>query len=178
MVDTFYPPHYFSKTTSMHAPLSDNLVLRQYVSELLPKLSSHLSHLNIPAEHTVPLSWFLTAYASALPEPALLRIWDVWLCLPNQRTFLFNIALTLLSMHAKQILECETQGEFFAYMSNKCKVSEEDGEEKVNELIRQAFLWRKKLEQQDLELRRRLAMRRLKRNSSLEALYDRAERDA
>lgn len=78
MVDSFFPPDYFSKETSLNAPLSDNVVLRQYVRELLPKLSEKMNELDIDAEHTVPLSWFLTAFASVLPETVLLRIWDVW----------------------------------------------------------------------------------------------------
>jgi hypothetical protein len=113
------------------------------------------------------LSWFLTAFASVLPETVLLRIWDVWLCLPNQKTFLFNIALTLLTQHAKGLIECESQGEWFAYMSNSTWVSEEP--EKVNELIRMAFGMRRKLEQ--VEFRRGLAVKRLKRHPSTDALY-------
>ncbi|CAK3930480.1 Hypothetical predicted protein [Lecanosticta acicola] len=167
MVDDFFPPDYFSKETSLNGPISDNIVLRQYVGELLPRLSDKLHELEIDPEHTVPLSWFLTAFASVLPETVLLRIWDVWLTLPSQKTFLFNIALTLLSNHTRPLLECETQGEYFAYMSNKCKVSEDPTQ--IVELIRQAFLMRKKLE--GVEVRRGLAVKKLKRHASTEALF-------
>ncbi|KJX94964.1 hypothetical protein TI39_contig4145g00009 [Zymoseptoria brevis] len=167
MVDDYFPAEYFSKDTAMSAPLSDNVVLRQYVRELMPRLWDKMSELEVDPEHTVPLSWFLTAFASVLPETVLLRIWDVWLCLPNQKTFLFNIALTLLAHHAKNLIECQSQGEWFAYMSNSVRVSEEP--ERVNELIRQAFAMRRKLEQ--VEMRRALEMKRLKRHPSTDALY-------
>lgn len=167
MVDEYFPRNYFSKDSAMSAPISDNVVLRQYVRELLPKLSDKMNELEVDPEHTVPLSWFLTAFASVLSETVLLRIWDVWLCLPNQRTFLFNIALTLLTQHAKGLIECESQGEWFAYMSNTVWVSEEP--EKVNELIRLAFTLRKKLEQ--VELRRALAMKKIQKHPSMDALY-------
>lgn len=167
MVDEYFPRHYFAKDSAMSAPISDNVVLRQYVQELLPKLSDKMNELEVDPEHTVPLSWFLTAFASVLPEAVLLRIWDVWLCLPNQKTFLFNIALTLLTQHSKGLIECESQGEWFAYMSNNAWVSEDP--EKVNELIRQAFTMRRKLEQ--VELRRALAMKRIQKHPSTDALY-------
>ena len=167
MVDHFFPVDYFSKDAAMDMPIADNAVLRQYVAELAPKLSDTLTALNIAAAHTVPLSWFLTAFASVLPETALLRIWDVWLCLPGQTTFLFNVALVLLTQHAKELCECETQGEYFAYMSGQCRVSEDPAE--INELIRQAFVMRKKLEH--VELRRSLAMKKIKKNPSMDALY-------
>ncbi|KAK4494122.1 hypothetical protein PRZ48_014420 [Zasmidium cellare] len=168
MVDHFFPPDYFSKETALSAPISDTVVLRQYVRELLPKLSDHLTALDISPQNTVPLSWFLTAFASVLPESLLLRIWDVWLCLPNQKTFLFNVALTLLQQHAKELLECETQGEYFAYMTSSIGVSEEEG--KRGEFLRQAFLLRRRLE--GVEVRRAVEMKRLRRSASTEGLYD------
>lgn len=167
MVDEYFPRNYFSKDSAMSAPISDNVVLRQYVRELLPKLSDKMNELEVDPEHTVPLSWFLTAFASVLPETVLLRIWDVWLCLPNQKTYLFNIALTILTQHAKGLIACQSQGEWFAYMSNTVWVSEEP--EKVNELIRLAFTMRRKLEQ--VELRRALAMNKIQKHPSMDALY-------
>lgn len=168
MVDHLFPSDYFSKEAALSAPISDNVVLRQYVRELMPKLSERLHELDIDAEHTVPLSWFLTAFASVLPETVLLRIWDVWLCLPNMKVFLFNVALTLLQHHAKDLMECENQGEYFAYMSSNIKVPEEP--EKISEFLRQAFLMRRKLEQ--VELRRAVEMKKLRKHASTDALYD------
>ncbi|USW57264.1 Putative Rab-GTPase-TBC domain-containing protein [Septoria linicola] len=168
MVDNFFPKNYFSKETAMSAPIADNIVLRSYIKEQLPKLAAKMDQLEVAPEHTVPLSWFLTAFTSVLPESVLLRIWDVWLCIPGQQTFLFNIALTLLAVHQKGLVECEDQSDWWAYMSSRIKVSEEP--DKVNELIRSAFLMRKKLEH--VEQRRTLEVKRnLKKTPSTEALY-------
>ncbi|KAK4617734.1 TBC domain-containing protein [Fulvia fulva] len=167
MVDSYFPPDYFSPDTAMSAPIADNVVLRQYVKDLLPKLYDKMSSLEIEPEHTVPLSWFLTAFASVLPESVLLRIWDVWLCVPNSKTFLFNVALTLLAAHAKNLMSCEDQGEYWAYMTSKIRVGEEP--DKVNELIRSAFGLRKRLEQ--VEMRRGLAVKKVRKHASTEALF-------
>ncbi|EME40893.1 hypothetical protein DOTSEDRAFT_90974 [Dothistroma septosporum NZE10] len=167
MVESHFPPDYFSPDTAMSAPIADNVVLRQYVKDLLPKLFDKMALLEIEPEHTVPLSWFLTAFASVLPESVLLRIWDVWLCVPNQKTFLFNIALTLLAAHAKNLMNCEDQGEYWAYMTSKIRISEDP--EKVNELIRSAFGLRKRLEQ--VEMRRGLAVKKVRKHASTEALF-------
>lgn len=169
MVDSFFPANYFSKETAMSAPIADNVVLRSYVKEQLPKLAARFDALDIASEHTVPLSWFLTAFTAILPESVLLRIWDVWLCLPGQETFLFNVALTLLAAHQKGLMECEDQSEIWAYMSSKIKISEEP--EKVTELIRSAFLLRKKLE--GVDARRSSELKKaFRRTGSMEGLDD------
>ncbi|PPJ50893.1 hypothetical protein CBER1_07588 [Cercospora berteroae] len=168
MVDSFFPVDYFSKATAMSIPIADNIVLRSYVKEQLPKLAAKMDILDIAPEHTVPLSWFLTAFTSVLPESVLLRIWDVWLCVPGQKTFIFNVALTLLAIHQKGLMDCEDQSEFWAYMSNKIKVSEEP--DKVNELIKSAFVMRKRLEL--VEQRRAVEVKKsIRRTASTEALY-------
>jgi hypothetical protein len=167
MVDDYFPPDYFARDAALTAPVSDNVVLRAYVADVLPKLADKLVALDIDAAHTVPLSWFLTAFASVLPESVLLRVWDVWLCLPHQKTFLFNVALALLTLHQKGLLECDGPGDYFAYMSNKMRVPEETA--RIDDFIRQAFVMRKKLEQ--VEMRRALEMRKLRKHASTEALY-------
>lgn len=168
MVDNYFPKNYFSKEDNFNAPTSDNIVLRQYIKELMPKLSDKLKALDIPPGFTVPLNWFLTAFAAVLPESVLLRVWDVWLCAPNGKTFIFNVALTLLAQHQRALLACDSDSDYWVYTTGQMKVSEEP--EKVNELIRQARLMGKKLE--GLEVRRALEnTKRVKKHASTEALY-------
>ncbi|KXS97853.1 hypothetical protein AC578_7653 [Pseudocercospora eumusae] len=168
MVDNYFPKDYFSREADLNAPISDNNVLRQYIKELLPRLAEKLNALDIPPDHTVPLNWFLTAFAAVLPESVLLRVWDVWLCIPDQKAFLFNVALSLLAQHHKQLLACETDGDYWAYTTSQMKVSEEP--DKVNELIRQARLIGRKLD--GVSLRRSLEIsKRVKKHASTEALY-------
>ncbi|RMX88665.1 hypothetical protein D0869_01455, partial [Hortaea werneckii] len=92
MVDNFFPDDYFSRENSLIGPLADSVVLRSYVKELMPQLAKRMDELDIPHDHTVPLSWFFTAFSSALPENVLMRVWDIWLCLPGQKSFLFHVA--------------------------------------------------------------------------------------
>lgn len=170
MVSTFFPPDYFARKAGLLAPLADNVVLRGYVRELLPRLGSHLdNNLNLAPEHTAPLSWFMTGFAAVLPASALLRVWDVWLGLPGHQAFLLAVALSLLATHARQLCACESSSEYFAYMAAHCRVADDEHPAKVTELVRQAVALRRKLE--GVEVRRALAMTKFKRNSSTEALY-------
>ncbi|KAK4544922.1 hypothetical protein LTR36_003827 [Oleoguttula mirabilis] len=168
MVDSYFPQGYFSRENAMVGPLADSVVLRSYVKELMPILAKHMDALEIPYDHTVPLSWFFTAFSSTLSEDVLMRVWDIWLCLPGQKTFLFNVALAILTQNAAEILECENEGEYWSYLDNQCKLNGDA--EWVNELMKQAFIFRKKLD--NVEERRVLETKTLrKRRGSTEALY-------
>jgi len=135
----------------------------------MPQLSKHMDHLDIPADRTVPLSWFYTAFSSVLSQDILMRIWDVWLCLPGQKAFIFNVALAILMQNAAALLECVDEGEYMSFMSNSIKV--EGDAEWVNELIKQAFALRKKLE--GVEEKRELETKVLRRKQgSMEALFE------
>jgi hypothetical protein len=127
LIDDFFPTDYFSREEGLRGPLADNIVLRAYIRDLFPKLSDHLAALEIPPEQTVPLNWFLTAFTAVLPAEALLRVWDVWLCLPDLRVSgLFHIALALLSIHAKRLCQCPTASDYYAYISNQCRLVDDD----------------------------------------------------
>jgi small G protein signaling modulator 3 len=168
MVDNFFPEGYFSREKAMTGPLADSIVLRQYVKELLPQLAKHMDDLGIPADHTVPLKWFFTAFSDALPEDVLMRVWDIWLCCPGQKTFLFNVALVILSQNAAGLMECESEGEYWAFLDGQCKM---DGDaEWVNDMIRQAFMMRKKVEGVD-EMRALEVKLLRKKGDSTEALF-------
>jgi len=168
IVETYFPVDYFSRAANLTGPLADNVVIRKYVDELLPQLGKHLDALRIPPDRTVPLSWFYTAFSSVLAQDILMRIWDVWLCLPGQKAFIFNVALAIVMQNAGALLECEDEGEYMGFMSNQIKV---DGDaEWVNELIKLAMSLRKKLE--GVEERRELKTKLLRRKQgSTEALF-------
>jgi len=168
VVENYFPLDYFSRKANMSGPLADNVVIRKYVEEFMPALAKHMDKLNIPADHTVPLSWFYTAFSSVLSQEVLMRIWDVWLCLPGQKAFVFNIALALLMQNVSELMACEDEGEYMSFMSNDIKV---DGDaEWLNELIKQAISLRKKLE--GVEEKRELETKVLRRKQgSTEALF-------
>jgi hypothetical protein len=135
LIDDFFPADYFSREEGLRGPLADNIVLRAYIRDLFPKLSEHLAYLEIPPEQTVPLNWFLTAFTAVLPAEALLRVWDVWLCLPDLRVSgLFHIALALLSMHAKRLCQCPTASDYYAYITSHYRLVDDEEAEGLSVL--------------------------------------------
>ncbi|KAJ5097906.1 hypothetical protein N7532_004907 [Penicillium argentinense] len=78
MIEIILPQHYYDH--GLLASRADQVVLRQYVSELLPKLSAHLDNLGIELE-ALTFQWFLSVFTDCLSAEALYRVWDVILCL-------------------------------------------------------------------------------------------------
>lgn len=166
MVDHFFPAGYFSRDAPMHGALADNAVLRGYVRELMPKLDEKLSELDIDASATFQPGWHLTALANRLPRSALQRVWDIWLCLPRQKTFLFNVVLAMMKLRSEEILALESSAEYNAF---DWRVPDEAG--KIDELVRTALLLRKKVDGEQVAQRREAETKKLRRSSSTHALY-------
>ncbi|KAJ5497560.1 hypothetical protein N7463_009547 [Penicillium fimorum] len=78
MIEIILPQHYYDH--GLLASRADQVVLRQYISELLPKLSAHLEELEIELE-ALTFQWFLSVFTDCLSAEALYRVWDVVLCL-------------------------------------------------------------------------------------------------
>ncbi|KUM59745.1 hypothetical protein ACN42_g7396 [Penicillium freii] len=78
MIEIILPQHYYDH--GLLASRADQVVLRQYISELLPKLSGHLEELGIELE-ALTFQWFLSVFTDCLSAEALYRVWDVVLCL-------------------------------------------------------------------------------------------------
>lgn len=78
MVEIILPQHYYDH--GLLASRADQVVLRQYISQVLPKLSSHLDDLGIELE-ALTFQWFLSVFTDCLSAEALYRVWDVVLCL-------------------------------------------------------------------------------------------------
>ena len=107
VIDSILPSGYFDK--SLLVSRADQLVLRGYVAEVLPKLSGRLEELGVELE-AVTFSWFLSLYTSALSGEALYRVWDVVLCLNSSDapaaanasiSSLTGIMLDTASLHRK-----------------------------------------------------------------------------
>jgi len=87
MVENILPAHYYDG--ALLASRADQQVLRQYVAEVLPRLSAHLDELGVELE-ALTFQWFLSIFTDCLSAEALYRVWDVLLCLntappaPNQ----------------------------------------------------------------------------------------------
>ncbi|KAJ5762553.1 uncharacterized protein N7511_005935 [Penicillium nucicola] len=78
MIEIILPQHYYDH--GLLASRADQVVLRQYISELLPRLSAHLEELGIELE-ALTFQWFLSVFTDCLSAEALYRVWDVVLCL-------------------------------------------------------------------------------------------------
>lgn len=132
MIEVILPQHYYDH--GLLASRADQVVLRQYITEVLPKLSAHLEDLGIELE-ALTFQWFLSVFTDCLSAEALYRVWDVVLCLdasavtnnptsssaqendPSTNaaktiasgsgggsTFLFQVALALLKLNEQQLL--------------------------------------------------------------------------
>lgn len=73
MIEIILPPHYYDH--GLLASRADQVVLRQYISELLPKLSAHLEDLGIELE-ALTFQWFLSVFTDCLSAEALYRVWE------------------------------------------------------------------------------------------------------
>ncbi|KAL2175377.1 rab-GTPase-TBC domain-containing protein [Thermothelomyces heterothallicus CBS 202.75] len=117
MVETILPPHYLDH--SLLASRADQTVLRQYVREVLPRLSAHFDALAIDLE-TMTFQWFLSLFTDCLSAEALFRVWDVVLCHPaDAGAFLFQVALALLKLNEAALLRCESPAAVYTYINHQ-----------------------------------------------------------
>lgn len=78
MIENILPQHYYDH--GLLASRADQHVLRQYIREILPRLSAHLDDLGVELE-ALTFQWFLSVFTDCLSAEALYRVWDVVLCL-------------------------------------------------------------------------------------------------
>ena len=121
MIENILPRHYYDN--SLLTSRADQQVLRQYVGELLPRLSGLLDALGIELE-ALTFQWFLSLFTDCLTAEALYRVWDVLLCCKDEdgnggSTFLFQVALALLKLNEAQLIACGTPGEVYSYLGGE-----------------------------------------------------------
>lgn len=116
IIENILPQGYYDQ--SLIASRADQQVLRQYVSEIIPKLSAHLENLGIELE-ALTFQWFLSVFTDCLSAEALYRVWDVVFCTNDGSTFLFQVALALLKLNEPQLLKCETPAEIYTYINHQ-----------------------------------------------------------
>ena len=78
MIENILPAHYYDQ--GLVGSRADQVVLREYVNEVLPKLGNSLDELGIELE-ALTFQWFLSVFTDCLSAEALYRVWDVVLCL-------------------------------------------------------------------------------------------------
>lgn len=178
IVENFFPKNYFGRADNMILPLADSTLLEKYIQHLIPRLGSHLKEAGFGETHPIFVKWFFTAFSNTLPAPVLMRVWDVWLCMPNQKYFLFSFALALLAHNADGLMQCEDSGDFLAYLDGKLKIPED---EDLTEMLKEAVRLSKKLGDVDARREEEAAGLRLesklqrRKTGSMEALVDRED---
>jgi hypothetical protein len=121
LIEKVLPTSYFTAEQDWQGPRADTIVLRHYIRTLLPRLGTHLDELDVVDEQTVPINWFLTAFASTLSVEALFRVWDVVLGVPgqNQQVFLLHVAIALLKLNEDELLKADSSAGVYDYMDRK-----------------------------------------------------------
>ncbi|KAJ5657347.1 uncharacterized protein N7484_000996 [Penicillium longicatenatum] len=185
MIEIILPQHYYDH--GLLASRADQVVLRQYISELLPKLSAHLENLGIELE-ALTFQWFLSVFTDCLSAEALYRVWDVVLCLnvtssitPNGvkdgsdkatptpedlasgsgggSTFLFQVALALLKLNEPQLLTtCSTPAALYTYINHQMT----NHAISIDGLIHASEALRNMVRREDVLSRRAVALREMR----------------
>ena len=143
IIENILPSGYYSST--LLASRADQLVLRHYVSVLLPRLSAHLDNLGIELE-ALTFQWFLSVFTSCLSAEALFRVWDVVLCLNDGSTFLFQVALALLKLNEGRLMAEDTAGGVY-----NCLGGVSDHEVGIDGLIRGSEALKGEVKREDVE---------------------------
>jgi hypothetical protein len=151
MIENILPDNYYDQ--HLLTSRADQSVLREYVVELLPKLSNHLDLLEIELE-ALTFQWFLSVFTDCLSAEALYRVWDVVLCMQDGSTFLFQVALALLKLNEKQLLQCETPAEVYHYINNQMT----NHAISIDGLIQASDALNKMVKRKDVEERRQRAV--------------------
>jgi len=151
MIENILPRGYYDH--NLLASRADQQVLRQYVAEILPKLSSHLDELGIELE-ALTFQWFLSVFTDCLSAEALFRVWDVVLCTNDGSTFLFQVALALLKLNERQLLQCTTPASIYTYINHQMT----NHAISIDGLIHASDGLRKVVKRDDVETRRSKAI--------------------
>jgi small G protein signaling modulator 3 len=83
IIENILPSGYFDR--GLLVSRADQIVLRSYVSEVLPKLGAQFEELGVELE-ACSFMWFLSLFTGCLSAEALYRVWDVVLCLNSSDT--------------------------------------------------------------------------------------------
>lgn len=157
VIEQILPAGYFAPP--LLASRADSVVLRGYVKDVLPALSSHLEDLSIDLE-ALTFQWFLSLFTDCLSAEALFRIWDVVFCTCSTEgsTFLFQVALALLKLNEKELLRCQAPGDVYWYLGNKVT----DHAVGIDGLVSASEALGKLVRRAEVEERRRDAIQELK----------------
>lgn len=151
IIEKILPSGYYDH--SLLASRADQQVLRSYVAEVLPRLSTHFDDLGIALE-TMTFQWFLSVFTDCLSAEALFRVWDVVFCFGDGSTFLFQVALALLKLNEQQLLGCVTPAAVYTYINHQMT----NHAISIDGLIQASEGLRRLIKREDAEARRKRAI--------------------
>ncbi|GFR60841.1 TBC1 domain family member 30 [Elysia marginata] len=125
LIDSVLPESYFAN--NLRALSVDMAVFRDLLRLTYPRLSNHLDKLQLAAQdvrtgacyepplpNVFTMQWFLTLFATCLPIPTVLRVWDSILLEGSE--ILLRTALTIWGKLAKRIMTASSADEFYCLM--------------------------------------------------------------
>ncbi|KAK1903886.1 TBC1 domain family member 2A [Dissostichus eleginoides] len=126
VVENILPPDYYTKqllASQFRLPSSheskecilqaDQRVLKDFLSEKLPRLSAHLQLHSVDVS-LVCFNWFLVVFVESLPSDLLLRLWDAFLYEGSK--VVFRYALALFKYKEDDILKIQDGVEIHQYL--------------------------------------------------------------
>ncbi|KAM6437890.1 TBC1 domain family member 30 isoform 2-T2 [Liasis olivaceus] len=147
LIDKVLPDSYF--VNNLKALSVDMAVFRDLLRMKLPELSQHLDTLQRaankesgggyepPLTNVFTMQWFLTLFATCLPNHTVLKIWDSVFFEGSE--IILRVALAIWAKLEEQINSCETADDFYGTMG---KLTQEMLEDKLidsNELMQMVY---------------------------------------
>ncbi|XP_064210921.1 uncharacterized protein LOC103314564 isoform X1 [Tribolium castaneum] len=123
LIEGVLPDSYFAD--SLRGLSVDMAVFRELLRARLPRLSKHLDALQNaakegttsyepPLTNVFTMQWFLTLFCNCLPQPTVLRVWDLILLEGNE--ILLRTALAIWQTLADRIMGVRSADEFYCIM--------------------------------------------------------------
>ncbi|XP_056656692.1 TBC1 domain family member 30 isoform X2 [Monodelphis domestica] len=147
LIDKVLPESYF--VNNLRALSVDMAVFRDLLRMKLPELSQHLDTLQRasnreggggyepPLTNVFTMQWFLTLFATCLPNHTVLKIWDSVFFEGSE--IILRVSLAIWAKLGEQIECCETADEFYSTMGRLTQEMLEDNLIESNELMQTVY---------------------------------------
>ncbi|KAM8733150.1 TBC1 domain family member 2A isoform 1-T2 [Acanthopagrus schlegelii] len=111
VVEVIMPQDYYTK--DLVASQADQWVLKDFLTEKLPRLAAHFEDHSIDVS-LITFNWFLVVFVESLPSDILLPLWDAFLY--EGTKVIFRYALALFKYKEDDILRIQDSVEIFQYL--------------------------------------------------------------
>ncbi|KAG1962351.1 TBC1 domain family member 2A [Pimephales promelas] len=111
VVEYIMPHNYYTK--DLLGCQADQRVLKDLMSEKLPRLTAHLEALKVDVS-LITVEWFLVLFVETLPTRILFKVWDTFLY--EGIKVIFRYALALFKYREEDILKIQDSVEMYQYL--------------------------------------------------------------